>query len=158
MAIKVKFVNRDEVMKMLDAIAPNAQAEVGKMQIKVAKDLAVKIKPHAPVGRPEFRRRGRIPGTYRDSINAARLADKKDVKLVGLRSTTDPNATGVFAEWIWHFIEFGTINARRQPHIFPVYRRERKNMKRRLSRALRTAIRKAQAGQKENPVVTGGGE
>jgi hypothetical protein len=174
---RTTWVNRQELLAKLDLIDPNIQIAIAGMQMKVARDLAEKIKKHAPVGRPENRRPGRAPGTYRDSIHAARLADHPGKKLFAgsgsIQMTKDPNATGIFAEWIWHFLEFGTnphaIRARsapllvfrgsdgqlrsatevshpgspRQPHIFPVYRAERKNMRRRIARAMRVAIKRA---------------
>lgn len=156
MAVSARFVSRDKVMEHLRLIAPNAETEIAKMQVKVGKDMAGAMKQKAPIGDPKYRRRGRKPGTYRDSINAAKLSEKSG-KLVGsIQQTKDPNAVGIFAEWIWHFIEFGTVRSRRQPHIFPTYRAERKNMKRRLARAMRNAIKKAVAGQASTSTGEGG--
>lgn len=175
--VRAVWLNRKDVLEKLAMVDPNIEVAIAGMQMKVARDLAEKIKKHAPVGRPENRRPGRTPGTYRDSIHAARLADHPGKKLFAgsgnIQMTKDPNATGIFAEWIWHFLEFGTnphaIRARsapllifrgsdgqlraaaevshpgspRQPHIFPVYRAEKKNMRRRIARAMRTAIKRA---------------
>jgi len=177
MAVKAKFIGRNDLLQRMALIEPNVVTSIAGMQMKVARELAEKIKTRAPVGDVDSKR-GRSPGKYRDSIHAARLADRPNAKLVGgIRKTSDPNATGVFAEWIWHFIEFGTQphvirpkNAPRlvfrgrdgqlrsaaevshpgspaQPHIFPTYRAERKNMERRMSRAMKVAIQKALKNQ-----------
>lgn len=96
---------------------------------------------------------------------------------VGISLTKDPNAWGIFAEWYWRFIEFGTrahvIKARRggflrftkgdgtrvrarrvshpgsprQPHIFPTYRAYRKRIRRRVASAINKAL-KAKFGGK----------
>jgi hypothetical protein len=169
MALKAKFNGRNDLLKRMAQIEPNVVTAIAGMQMKVGRELAEKIQTRAPVG---------ATGKYRQSIHAARLADRPDSKLVGgIRKTTDPNAVGIFALWTWHFIEFGTLphtirakNAPRlvfrgrdgqlrsaievthpgspaQPHIFPTYRSERKNMERRISRAMRVAVQKALKNQ-----------
>ncbi|MDX0230246.1 HK97 gp10 family phage protein [Sinorhizobium meliloti] len=175
MALKAKIIGRNELLRQMALIEPNIVNSIAGMQMKVARELAQKIQTRAPVGSAADR--GRPPGYYRDSIHADRLADRPDAKLKGLQRTTDPNATGIFALWIWHFLEFGTqphtIRARNaprlvftgrdgervsavevshpgtpaQPHIFPTYRAERTNIARRVSRAMRSALKKALANQ-----------
>jgi len=168
MALKVRIRNREKLMKAFNLLEPNIVTSLAGMQMKVARDLADTIKTYAPVQ----------SGTYRDSIHADRLADRPDASLKGITKTTDPNATGVFAAWYWRFLEFGTrahtIRAKNapllvfrgregnlkymrevshpgspaQPHIFPVYRAERKNMRRRLARVVNRAVKKAVDNQK----------
>lgn len=169
MALKARLIGREQAVKMLNLVAPNIGAALAGMQMKVARDLADTIKKYAPVR----------DGAYRDSIHADRLANRPDAKLVGnFNKTTDPNATGVFAAWYWHFLEFGTrphtIKAKNapfmvfegregtlkymrvvnhpgsppQPHIFPIYRAEKKNIRRRLARVVNRAVKKAIDNQK----------
>lgn len=178
MALKATMIGRNEAMKMLDRISPAITVSLGGMQLKVARDLAEKIRNVAPVR----------TGKYRDSINAARLSDRPGAAPFGkgeFNKTTDPNATGVFAAWYWYMIEFGTpphtIRAKNAPrlvfegregvlkymrevshpgttryaHIFPIYRSEKKNMKRRMARAVNVALKKAIANQ---PVTQKDGE
>ena len=183
MALKAKLVGREKVHRTLNLVQPNIAASLAGMQMKVAIELADKIKAVAPVG-DEDRKRGRPPGTYRSSIHADRLADRPDAKFRGrFQRSKDPNATGVFAEWIWRFLEFGTRPhpipkpgkegkimafqgadgqtkfARRvqhpgspaHAHIFPVYRAERKNMRRRMARVVNRALKKAANNQRATP-------
>ena len=181
MALKAKLVGREKVHRTLNLVQPNIAASLAGMQMKVAVELAEKIKSYAPVG-DDDRKRGRPPGTYRNSIHADRLADRPDAQFKGkFQRSKDPNATGVFAEWLWRFLEFGTRphtikakNAARlvfrgsdgqlryarevnhpgapaQPHIFPVYRSERKNMRRRMARVVNRALKKAANNQRATP-------
>lgn len=149
--VKLEAVNREQVMKQLALVAPNAEVLLAGMQMKIARDLADKIKARAPDG---F-------GNYKRSIEGARLADRPGRKLVGgnIQDTKDKNATGIFGSPLWHLLEFGT-KARytksgkytgigpRMPHIFPTYRAERKNYKRRMARVMRTAIKNAMENQR----------
>lgn len=158
---------------MLALVPGNIEASLAGMQMKIARDLAEKIRTYAPVRN----------GAYRDSIHADRLANRPDAKLFGgISTTTDPNATGVFAAWYWHFLEFGTrahgIKAKNapymvfvgregtlkymrevshpgsppQPHIFPIYRAEKKNIRRRMARVVNRALKKAKDNQKATPM------
>ncbi|MDW5313354.1 HK97-gp10 family putative phage morphogenesis protein [Rhizobium sp. PL01] len=162
MALKAKFIGRDQLLRRMDAISPAIQRNLADMQMKVAQEVAEKIRAYAPVDR----------GDYRRSIHADRLSNRPDANLRGIEKTTDPNATGVFAAWYWHFIEFGTrahtitaksapmlvydsggqMRAARsvnhpgtapQPHIFPAYRMMKKNIKRRLARVVNASVKKA---------------
>lgn len=171
MAITAKVVRRERVAKMFDLLDPNINAALAGMTVKVTEDLVQKFKSYAPVK----------SGDYRNSIHADKMANRPDAKPVGQSRSTDPNAMGVFGAWYWHFIEFGTrphpIKARTapfmvfegrdgtlkymrevqhpgsppQPHIFPVYRSERKNMKRRLARVVNRAVKKAIDNQQATP-------
>jgi hypothetical protein len=147
MAFTVKWENRESVMKRLNAIAPIVQVEMAKAQLDIAETLAEKMRKRAPVGLSKWRKPGRRPGRYRRSINGRVLdADDKGKAAVpvGMNSgTTDPYATGIYAEFIWHWIEFGVRGSPARPHIFPTYRAERKYFKRKLQAVLRKGLRKA---------------
>jgi hypothetical protein len=151
--LTAKWNGRESLMAAMRQIAPEAEVQIAGMQMKVANDLAKKIKTYAPVGLDKWRKKGRKAGTYRDAIEGARLADRPGQRGFGKsnkpdtrQATKDPNATGVFGEFIWHFLEFGTQKTARHPHIFPVYRAEKKNIKRRVNRSITVAVRKAMAG------------
>jgi len=177
MPVKAMFIGRDEVMRTYALVAPNAIVALAGTQMKIAQELAERIRARAPVDR-----RGG-GGRYRQSIHAARLSESRAAgsKPLGrTQQTKDPNATAVFGSFIWRFIEFGTsphiIKAKkspvlafegqdgtkmfatqvnhpgsnRQPHIFPTYRAQQKTIKRRLSRTMRNAVKKAIEQQQAN--------
>lgn len=162
MALRARFrrESRDAVTRRLRQLVPEAEAQIAKAQETSAKELAEAIKARAPS----------VSGRYRDSIIAAKLSDRNDSKKpIGIQETKDPNAWGIFADFLWRFLEFGTaphaIKAKRkpnlvftaggkkivtkqvnhpgiakQPHIFPTYRSMRKRILRRMSTAIRKAI------------------
>lgn len=138
MAIKAKFLSRDKTMRLLNQVVPEAEKELAKAQIEAARDVAAKIKPRAP---------GPRTGAYQASIQADRLANRPSERAVGGSAsngnTKDPNATGVFADYIWRFLEFGTVKMPKRPHIYPTYRQERPKIRRKMAAAVRKAVKKA---------------
>lgn len=145
MRIKATIEGRDAVMRRLRALVPEAEAELAKEQLEGAIELANRIKLRAP---------GPRTGRYQASIQADRLANRPGQRRVGgkvkstqtgraLSDTKDPNATGIFAEFIWRFLEFGTVKMSARPHIFPTYRAYRKKLRRRMANAVNRAVRKA---------------
>ncbi|HEX5933520.1 MAG TPA: HK97-gp10 family putative phage morphogenesis protein [Pseudorhizobium sp.] len=140
MAFKAKMLGRDKTMRLLNGIVPEAEKELAKAQIEAAQSVASKIKPRAP---------GPRTGVYQASIQAARLADRPKERAVGggasNSNTKDPNATGVFADYIWRFLEFGTVKMAKRPHIFPTWRQERKKVRSKMAAAVRKAVKKAKS-------------
>lgn len=140
MAIKAKMLGREKVTRLLNQIVPEAEKELAKAQLEGAQSVANKIKPRAP---------GPRTGDYQASIQAARLADRPKERALGggasNSNTKDPNATGVFADFIWRFLEFGTVKMAKRPHIFPTWRQERKRVRRNMAAAVRKAIKKAKS-------------
>jgi hypothetical protein len=168
MRVKAKFESRAAVMARLRSLVPEAEKELAKAQLEGAQELASRIRARAP---------GK--GRYRSTIQGDRLANRKgtDRNVVGLSNETkDENATGVFADWRWRFLEFGTkahiINPKngeflvfrgkggkivatkrvrhpgtvRHPHIFPTYREYRKQLRRKMANAVNKAVRKVRKG------------
>lgn len=164
MALKAKFEGRDAVMARLRKLVPDAENEAAKAQEAAAKELAEAIRARAP----------HVSGNYAASIEAGKLAGRNDGrKPIGIQATKDPNAWGIFADFVWRFLEFGTkahtIKAKRggllavrgangrvsfvekvehpgtraQPHIFPTYRAYRKRIRRRVATAINKAVRRA---------------
>lgn len=136
MKTKAKFLSRAKTMALLNGIVPEAQEELAKEQINSANSLAGKIKPRAP---------GPRTGKYQASIQADLLSNRPNERAVGRgidNETTDPNATGVFADYIWRFLEFSTVKMAKRPHIFPTYRQERPRIRRRMAAAVRKAVKK----------------
>lgn len=148
--LKATWVNRDQVMASLRLLSPQIEKQIAAKQLEVAGDLAKRIRDKAPVGNPRWRR-NRSPGQYRRSIIAGRLADNLGAQLHGISQTKDPNATGVFGDFIWRWLEFGTVKTLARPHIFPTYRARKKYIVRTMRRAINTGIKKAMAGQSAGP-------
>lgn len=171
MALKAKFLGREALTKKLNAIAPEIDKEAAKAIEAGAKELAAAIQARAPFEH----------GDYRQSIQADRLTNRPDKQPVGIRQTKDPNAWGVFADWYWRFLEFGTkshtikprkakrlawkadtgetVTAKQvkhpgtnaQPHIFGTFRAMRKRIKSRVARAVNRAAKKAMEGSVPKP-------
>lgn len=158
------MLGREALTRKLQAIVPEAETEYAKAIETGAKELAEAIRSRAP----------RDKGDYAASIEAAKLAGRNSSqKPVGIQATKDPNAWGVFASFIWRFIEYGTKahvirpkNAKRlvfqaddgttvgamqvkhpgqaaQPHIFPTYRAMRRRIRSRVARSINKAVKKA---------------
>ncbi|HWL05003.1 MAG TPA: HK97-gp10 family putative phage morphogenesis protein [Xanthobacteraceae bacterium] len=133
MAVKAKWQGREAVMRRLRQLVPEAEKEAAKAQLEAAQELAAAVAARAPTR----------TGNYRDSVQGGRLADGPGQQLVGIRGTKDPNATGIFARFIWRFLEFGTQTQPAQPHIFPTFRAMRKRIRRKVAGAVNKAVRKA---------------
>lgn len=136
MKIKAKFEGRAALYARLRKVAPLAETELATAQLEGAQELASRIRPRAP----------RRTGRYAASIQGDKLSNRPTKKAVakGLKgSTKDPNATGIFAEFIWRFLEFGTVKMGARPHIFPTYRAYRKKLRRKMAGAVNKAIRRA---------------
>lgn len=149
MAIRGKFMGREALTKRLRQLVPDIEQEAGKAQLEAAEELAAAIEARAPISEDGT-------GDYRASISGGRLADNPGKAVIGVSSTKDPNATGVFADFKWRWIEFGTAERTvkktgassgrmpAQPHIFPTYRQHQKRIKRKVANAINRAVRKAQ--------------
>ena len=168
MAIKAKILGREKVMRLLNQVVPEAEKELAKAQMEGAQRVAAKIRPRAP---------GR--GQYAASIQGDKLSNRPDESAVlgkGLQNQTkDPNATGIFADWRWRFLEFGTrahvikpktgeylvfrgadgqpryveqVNhpgSAKFPHIMPTWRQEKPAVRRKMAAAVRKAVKKAKS-------------
>lgn len=135
MTIRAKVLGRGKTLALLRGIVPEAEKELAKTQLEEAQRLAKKIKPRAP----------RQTGSYQASIVGDRLAERPGQRAVtgGLpNETKDPNATGIFAEYIWRFLEFGTVKMAKRPHIFPTYRQEKPRIRRKMAASVRKAVKK----------------
>lgn len=124
------------MMRKLRRLAPNAERELADEQMLAAKELASDIRSFAPVR----------TGKYRASIEGDLLSARRAGSNIGggmKGGTKDPNATGIFAEFVWRFLEFGTVNMSAQPHIFPTYRANKKKIRRRMNKAVRDSIKRS---------------
>lgn len=138
MTVRAKWLGREKVMAKLRKLLPDTEKELAATQLDVARELAGRIRARAP----------RRTGRYAASIFGDRIAGQAGKQsLIGLRGQTkDPNATGIFAEFVWRFLEFGTIHAPARPHIFPTYRAYKKTARRKVAGAVNKAVRKAKSG------------
>ena len=135
--ISAKFENREKVMARLNAVLPATEKELAAAQMEAGRDLASAIRARAPVR----------TGAYRDSIEAARLVDmpKKGRNAFVAGKTKDKNAVGIYGEFMWRWLEFGTVKQAAQPHILPTYRAKRKSIRRKMAAAVNKAVKKARA-------------
>jgi HK97 gp10 family phage protein len=135
--IKAEWKNREGVMQELQRVAPAVASALAEAQLKVAKDLAKRVKLYAP----------ERTGRYKDSIIGAKLSEHPDKKLVGAVGVPkDPNATGLFASYLWRWLEFGTVKMKARPHIFPVYRARKPYMLRKLRLTVNNAVKSYKRG------------
>lgn len=137
MRVKAKFEGREALMRRLNRLLPDTEKELAAAQLEAGRDLAGAIGNRAPVG---------ATGEYRKSIHADRLSNKSVGALIGVGRTKDRNAVGIYAEFIWRFLEFGTVKMNAQPHVFPTYRAMKKRTRRKVASAVNKAVRKAKAG------------
>ncbi len=147
MAIKAKMLGREAVMRRLNKFVPDAEKELADAQLDVAQEAAGLIAARAPEG---------DTGEYKRSIQGDRIANRPgQLRVVSKNATKDKNATGIFAEFMWRWLEFGTKervvrktgkNAGKmtpQPHIMPTWRGYRKKARRKLAAAVNKAVRRA---------------
>ncbi|WP_425963877.1 HK97 gp10 family phage protein [Rhizobium nepotum] len=160
--IKAKVLGRDALTKKLNQVAPLANKYAAEAKLQIANEAADKISDRAPISNDA------TAGDYAASIQAAKISDRPNSKaLVGATASKDPDATGIFADWIWHFLEFGTRphsvakgggtvagqksadgarmhpGTKAQPHIFPTWRSLRAKAKKRINDAVWRGVREA---------------
>jgi hypothetical protein len=153
--VKAKVLGRDAVMAQLRALAPEIEKRLAVVQLSSMVELAEKIRARAPVGKVQNRRPGRRPGTYRRSIRADKLANNPgdSNRLRGIANATkDPNAAGIYGEFLWHWLEFGSVNNVARPHIFPTYRQQKKLIKARMRSVVTRAMKRRRAAAAEAAV------
>jgi HK97 gp10 family phage protein len=132
--IKAELKNRAALTERLNKLVPNADAELAKAQLAAGIELADDIRARAPVRR----------GDYRASIHAARMDEVTTGRgNSAFGKTKDPNAVGIYAWFVWRFIEFGTVKTPAHPHVLPTYRASRKKIKAQIRAALKRAIQES---------------
>jgi len=147
MALKAKVMGRQALMRRLNELAPNAEKYAAEAKLEVVKEAANLISADAP----------HDTGEYMTEIKGERQADNPHLAPLIGRTSKDPDATAVYAPWIWRFLEFGTkahINKGKfagtthpgtpaQPHIFPTWNSFKPAAKKRVSAAINRAVREA---------------
>lgn len=145
MALKAKVTGRQSLMRRLNELAPNAEKYAAEAKLDVVKEAANLISADAP----------HDTGEYMYDIKGERQADNPHLAPLIGRTSKDPDATAVYAPWIWRFLEFGTkahINKGKfagtihpgtpaQPHIFPTWNSFKPTAKKRINAAINRAVR-----------------
>jgi hypothetical protein len=160
MVLKAQVLGREALMRRLNTIAPNIEKYTADEKKAAGDDLADAVRRVAPTGETL---------DYMESIQADLIADRPAQEQVGVRTSKDPSAVGLFAKFIWRFLEFGTrphnvakdggtVLGKKQtkatgaimhpgsvakPHIFPIYRAMKPKIRRRIRNAVNRAIREA---------------
>lgn len=140
---------KDRLRQKLNALVPGINDAINAANQKSATELASAVKAVAPVG---------PTGEYKASINAKPVSDTAGradqairtttrvrgrfgrVRTVGARAT-ETLAWGLFANYIWRYLEFGTRKMTARPHIMGTYRSLRKRFKGRLARGVNKRIK-----------------
>lgn len=162
MAFKATVLGREALTRKLERLTPGVTEAAAKAKLEVAREAAKRIEAAAPVG---------ATGAYKDSIIGARQADMPGKKPLSGQPSKDPDAAGVYADFVWKFLEFGTkphkiagrngknlvflgaggklvsvpsVNhpgAAAEPHVFPTWKAYRKTAKAKISKAITKAVK-----------------
>lgn len=150
-------------MRRLSELAPNAEKYAAEAKLEVVKEAASLISADAP----------HDTGEYMYDIKGERQADNPHLAPLIGRKSKDPDATAVYAPWMWRFLEFGTkahtikaksakalrfqaedgktVSAKNvthpgttaQPHIFPTWNSFKPTARKRINAAINRAVREA---------------
>ncbi len=160
MAMKAELKGRDALMRRLEQLAPNIEKHTAPAKLKAADELADAIRSKAPTG---------ATLDYMESIDGDAVANRPIQERVGIRGSKDPSAAGIYAKFIWRFLEFGTAphstakgggtvlgkkkaaageghmhpGIKAQPHIFPTYRAMKPAIRKKILAAVNKAVREA---------------
>lgn len=163
MALKATMIGRDKLQAKLNALAPNVAIYAAAVKLQIAEEAASKIAQGAPRG---------ATLEYAESIAGDFLKNRPKQSAVGIRDTKDPDAAGIFAPFIWRWLEFGTAphntakgggsplgkathtggggiqhpGTKAQPHIFNVWRSMRASAKKKIQAAVSKAVREVLKG------------
>ncbi|RWX28955.1 HK97 gp10 family phage protein [Rhizobium leguminosarum] len=160
MAMMADLKGREALMRRLNKLAPNVEKYAADAKYEAAQELAEAIRANAPRG---------ATLEYAESIDGDFLKNRPHQERVGIQDTKDPSAAGIFAEFVWRFLEFGTAphntakgggtvrgkkqaaagqgqmhpGTTAQPHIFPTYRAQKPKIRKKILAAVNKAVREA---------------
>lgn len=163
MAMTAQLKGREALTRRLEQLAPNIEKYTAPVKLQAAKDLAEEIRQKAPTG---------ATLEYMESIEGDVLSSRPVQERVGTSATKDPTAAGIYASYIWNWLEFGTAphstakgggtvlgkkkaaadgsgmhpGTAAQPHIFPTYRARKPQIRKRILAAVNKAVREARGG------------
>lgn len=153
MGFKAKAMTTASLKRRLRVFVPDAEKEMDAAKATSMAEVASKIASRAPVER----------GDYQKSIESGLVsANPSARKRPGYKKPKDGNAVGIFGNFIWRFIEFGTAphvngglfagtqhpGTSAQPHVFPTWRANRNSVKKAVRQGLNKAVKKSNAGRK----------
>lgn len=161
MALKAKVMGREALSRRLAQLAPNAEKYAAVEKLQVMKDFAAEMEQKAPTG---------ATLEYMHSFDGDYIRNRPAQEQVGIKASKDPDAVGLYADYIWRFLEFGTAphstakgggtvagkkaaaesggagmhpGTPAQPHIFPAWRAAKPKFRKRISAAINKAVREA---------------
>lgn len=153
MAIRMRLVGRERLMRRLKLFVGDLEEELRGVKLESMQEIAAKMASRAPVD----------TGAYRDSIEAGFVRDNPQAKIgPGKRRSKDPDEVGIYGEFIWRFLEFGTeeytaggqfagatVPAKKaQPHIMPTWRANRDGAKKKVRKVINRLVRESNAGRR----------
>lgn len=134
MSVEWKFSNRDRLFQQLKATVPEidknlrqALAEGGDEMVETAKRLSPNDTGELDLSIEWY------------WSKKTQETDAKSPAIVISAGSTDTSNDAFYARWV----EFGTVNTRRQPFFFPAYRLLRRKIRGRMSRSMTKAIKQA---------------
>lgn len=162
MGFKVKVAGREELMRRLERITPGVTEAAAEAKLEAVKEAANLISADAP----------HDSGEYMESIQGDFQKNRPGIAPVGGKQSKDPDAVGVYADWKWRFLEFGTAphkikakakpalvfrdggpiivaeevnhpGSRAQPHVFPAWREYKPKAKRKIAKAVNDAVKRS---------------
>ena len=164
--VRLVVRNKDRLFNKLRRLDGQIQQELAAATLKGAEEVAAMAANLAP-------KNPATPSDYAGSINAkpvdkittgeigavgvssSSLRDryvakrgKNRGKMITRRGRAGANTTaaaGVFAKFVWRFIEYGTVNNPAVPHMGVAYRALRKRIQGRMSRAIGKAVKRIAA-------------
>ncbi|MBB3567225.1 HK97 gp10 family phage protein [Rhizobium sp. BK491] len=161
MVIKAEFLGREALRQKLNKLAPNVEKYTEAAKYEIMQEAAERIRQAAPRGATQV---------YAETIDGDFLRNRTGAHVLpGTNPTKDSSAAGLFAMFIWRFLEFGTAphnvekgggtalgkaklkggegrlhpGTRAMPHIFPVWRAYRQEARRKLLTAINRGVREA---------------
>lgn len=155
MAMRAKVISSATLRRRMRVFVPDAEKAMDAEKLSGMSEVAAKIASRAP-----YKSRD-----YSKSITAGRVKDNPQAnKRPGYRKPKDDDAVGIFGNYIWRLLEFGTAphligglfagsehpGSQAQPHVFPTWRANRNNVKKRVRKALNKTVKASNAGRKRN--------
>ncbi len=161
MVIQAGFLGREALRRKLNQLAPNVEKYTADAKYEIVQEAAERIRQAAPRGDTQ---------EYAETIYGDFLRNRTDAHVLpGTNPTKDSSAAGLFAMFIWRFLEFGTAphNVEKgggtalgkaklkggggrlhpgtpaMPHIFPIWRAYRQEARRKLRAAMNRGVREA---------------
>ena len=151
MTVRYVVRNKEKLFRKLRSMDDEIEKDVQGAALKGAQEVAAMAANLAP-------KNPQTPSDYAGSINAQPVtslsanqfnsaigAGRIKVRKGQDLRTNGVAAAGVFAKFVWRFIEYGTVNNPPHPHMGVSYRALRKRIQGRMSRAIGKAVKRIAA-------------